>query len=282
MKTMHYVFYALLLMCINTDTLAAKKVAELYVPMGYSTYLTKTQFYLKILTPEAVEYGVYKQHSTVLKNENLDLVTWSGSSTAPTLKVARVTVLPSKAPCPGLAEFDALSDRADWICEELTLEVYTDEDLHGCPWLVSSYVESSQPYYEPGIYVGPNKVSSVCPGVPLDPYDISWNENNVVHDKVLRLQSTGSTIETSLSTFLMKDGKLCNGSQYDERGAYCRWVSEMITFTFSGCDNSKVTVTPTRHPVTDKQLHDMLVRVDTTSQQPLESTCRFQYILNML
>ncbi|QLN19917.1 DUF2544 domain-containing protein [Escherichia coli] len=281
MKTMHYVIYALLLMCINTDTLAAKKIAELYVPMGYSSYTTEIQFYLKILTPEGVEYGVYKQHSAVLKNENLDLVSWSGSSIAPILKLARVTNLP-KSVCPGLDEFDARSDRSDWICEEATLEVYTDEDLHGCPWLVSSYIESSQSRDDTGIYAGPNKVSSVCPGVPLDPYDISWNENYVVHDKVLQLKSTGSTIETSLSTFLMKDGKLCNGSQYDERGAYCRWVSEMITFTFSGCDDAKVTVTPTRHPVTDKQLHDMLVRVDTTSQQPLESTCRFQYILNML
>lgn len=280
MKTMRYVFYVLILMCINTDILAAKKIATLYVPMGYSSLTTVVQFYLKILTPEGVEYGVYKQHSRMLKAENLDLVSWSGGATAPTLKIVRLTSL-SKASCPGLDAFDALSSKTDWDCEEATIEVYSDEDLHGCPWLVSSYIESSQPV-DFGVYVGPNKVSSVCPGVPLDPYDISWNENYVAHGKVLQLQSTGSTIETVLSTFLMKDGKLCDGSQYDERGAYCRWISEMITFTFSGCDDAKVTVTPTRHPITDRQLHDMLVRVDTTSQQPLDSTCRFQYVLNML
>ncbi len=80
----------------------------------------------------------------------------------------------------------------------------------------------------------------------------------------------------------MKDGKLCDSSQMDEAGGYCRWVAQMITFTASGCDKAEVTVTPSRHPITDKQLHDMVVRVDTSSMQPIDSTCRFQYILNEL
>ncbi|MCV4684043.1 StfH/YfcO family fimbrial adhesin, partial [Escherichia coli] len=50
----------------------------------------------------------------------------------------------------------------------------------------------------------------------------------------------------------------------------------------SGCDKAEVSVTPNRHPITDKQLHDMVVRVDTSSMQPIDSTCRFQYILNEL
>lgn len=58
----------------------------------------------------------------------------------------------------------------------------------------------------------------------------------------------------------------------------------LITFDFSGCDDAKVSVTPQPqpHPITDKQLHDMILRVDTSSQQPIDSTCRFTYILNML
>ncbi|RRD55625.1 DUF2544 domain-containing protein, partial [Escherichia coli] len=52
--------------------------------------------------------------------------------------------------------------------------------------------------------------------------------------------------------------------------------------TASGCDKAEVSVTPNRHPITDKQLHDMVVRVDTSSMQPIDSTCRFQYILNEL
>ena len=89
-------------------------------------------------------------------------------------------------------------------------------------------------------------------------------------------------IEKTLSTHLMKDGKLCDGSQMNEEGAYCRWVAQMITFSSSGCDNANVTVAPNRHPITDKQLHDMVVRVDTSSRQPIDSTCRFQYTLNEL
>ncbi len=49
-----------------------------------------------------------------------------------------------------------------------------------------------------------------------------------------------------------------------------------------GCDDSKVTVTPVAHPITDKQLHDMQIRIDTSSQRPIDATCRFQYILNEL
>ncbi|HCN5724913.1 TPA: DUF2544 domain-containing protein, partial [Escherichia coli] len=100
-----------------------------------------------------------------------------------------------------------------------------------------------------------------------------------------RIQSTGSTVTTTLSTYLMEGGRLCDGSNFsdnDGRGAYCRAVSELLTFTSYGCDKSTVTVTPTRHPVTDKVLHDIVVNVNTSSGQPIDSTCRFQYVLNEL
>ncbi|MCZ5371498.1 StfH/YfcO family fimbrial adhesin, partial [Escherichia coli] len=75
-------------------------------------------------------------------------------------------------------------------------------------------------------------------------YDVSWNESRVVHDKTLNLQSTGVIIEKTLSTYLMEDGKVCDGSKFGDtydRGAYCRWVSQMLTFTSTGCDTAKVT-----------------------------------------
>ncbi|MDP4447458.1 StfH/YfcO family fimbrial adhesin, partial [Escherichia coli] len=112
--------------------------------------------------------------------------------------------------------------------------------------------------------------------------DISWNANYVLHNKMLTLQSTGGVITQTLSTYLMRDGRVCDGSRMDDRGAYCRFMSYMITFSTSGCDDSKVTVTPVAHPITDKQLHDMQIRIDTSSQQPIDATCRFQYILNEL
>ena len=101
----------------------------------------------------------------------------------------------------------------------------------------------------------------------------------------MNLQSAdaiGGIIETTLSTYLMESQKLCDGSDFQNpRGANCRFVSQMITFTASGCDDAKVTVTPVPHPITDKQLHDIVVRVDASALQPIDSTCRFQYVLNM-
>ena len=59
-------------------------------------------------------------------------------------------------------------------------------------------------------------------------------------------------------------------------------MAEEHTAARYGCDKSTVTVTPTRHPVTDKVLHDIVVNVNTSSGQPIDSTCRFQYVLNEL
>ncbi len=74
------------------------------------------------------------------------------------------------------------------------------------------------------------KLVLTVPTVPLAPYDVSWNENSVVHNKIVRMQSTGAVIEQTLPTYLMEGGKLCDGSNYDERGAYCRFVAQQMTF----------------------------------------------------
>ncbi|MCV5179272.1 StfH/YfcO family fimbrial adhesin, partial [Escherichia coli] len=58
-------------------------------------------------------------------------------------------------------------------------------------------------------------------------------------------------------------------------------VAQQMTFSTSGCDDAKVTVTPEPQPITSRQLHDMKLRVDTTAQQPIDATCLFTYILNM-
>ncbi|HAN5044985.1 TPA: DUF2544 domain-containing protein [Escherichia coli] len=166
----------------------------------------------------------------------------------------------------------------------MPLDITVDGDVGGCPWLVSIRATSQVVVgsVDKDIYYGPNATVSVCPTVSVTPYDVSWDENYINKTKTLSLQSTGGVIEKTLSTYLMKDGKLCDGSQMNEEGAYCRWVAQMITFSSSGCDNANVTVAPNRHPITDKQLHDMVVHVDTSSRQPIDSTCRFQYTLNEL
>ena len=285
MKILRHVLCLFLLLMFNTGGQAATKIAELYVPAGVTSPLTEYVFHISIVTPESVYYGVYK--SRFMPNESPTLISWTGGGvTPPELRLIKEFSLPTSA-CPGLQAYDDRSPVIGWGCIELTMAVYYDGELHGCPWIVSSFVESSSPAdrsYDSSIgpYYGPTKVSSECPPVPLASYDVSWNENFVVHDKVVRLQSTGGVIQETLSTYLMEGGKVCDGSKFDERGPNCRYVSQQITFDFSGCDDAKVSVTPQPHPITDKQLHDMILRVDTSSQQPLDSTCRFTYILNML
>lgn len=251
-KIRHVLCFLILVLC-TSGALAAKKIATLYVPVGSSGYITSYRFHLSVLTPESVNYGVYDAVSN-RPNDEPSLVSWTGGGVAPTLTMDGMSNLPDSS-CPGIQAYDDRSPFSAWGCTEYIISVYYDGDLHGCPWIVSTYVESYSSIdanFNVGIYVGPTKVNSTCPGESLEPYDISWNENYVVHDKVLRLQSTGGIIEQTLPTFLMKNGRVCDGSQYDERGAYCRFVSQQITFSTSGCDNNKVTVTPEPHPVTDK------------------------------
>lgn len=92
MKILRWLCCLVMLICA-AESLAAKKIATLITPMAYSGYVTQVHYYLEILTPEGVAYGVYKQHSIMLKAENLDLVSWTGSNTAPTLKAESVQLI---------------------------------------------------------------------------------------------------------------------------------------------------------------------------------------------
>lgn len=284
MKQLRWICCLLLIALTSFCAQAQKKVGQLETLVAVTGNFTTLHYHLNILTPNGAYYGEYKSPQLMLNIGPLNLVNWTGPSPAPEMRVEKLSNAVDVSNCPGLAQYDAAAIDSDWQCRYLTIGVYSDLPYQGCPWLISTYVGSEEPIVDPevGIFTGPLAHNSTCPGVSLDPYDISWNENFVVHDKTLRLQSTGNVIETTLSTFLMKDGKVCDGGQSDDRGAYCRFVAQMITFTFTGCDNAKVKVTPNRHPVTEKPLHDMVVRVDTSAMQPIDSTCRFQYVLNML
>ncbi|CTS48738.1 StfH/YfcO family fimbrial adhesin [Escherichia coli] len=269
---------SMLLSGLSTNVRADADFRNVYTYLGaYGTgNFTSIVFRIDVLTPEGFYYGTYSQGGYAVNKGIVPNLIWTGPGSPPELSITSNASVVNDSYCPGM-------DTNGWTCMKLAVNIHVYGEAHGCPWLVTTSILSKATFG--GEFLGPKANQSTCPAVPLAPYDISWNENYVVHDKVLRLQSTGSTIETTLSTYLMKDGKLCDGSKFgdtDDRGAYCRWVSQMLTFTSSGCDNAKVTVTPNRHPITDKELHDMVLRVDTTSRQPIDSTCRFQYVLNML
>lgn len=269
-----FILSLFLLPSVQAETF--KNVMVYYGGYGYNAQI---QVELTVATATGVYYGKYYQSGYVSKTGPVPVQEWSGpAGVTPPGLVFNEAYDTDLSNCPGIHD---VSNMLECYREPLTITV--DGTVGGCPWIVSTKVTSrsriSSVWYE---YFGPQTVISVCGAVPLEPYDVSWNQDRVVHDKVVRLQSNGQVIEQTLPTFLMKDGKLCDGSKFDEDGAYCRFVAQQMSFSFSGCDNANVTVTPVAHPITDRQLHDMNLRVDTTAEQPIDSTCRFQYILNML
>lgn len=183
MKILRWLCCLVMLICA-AESLAAKKIATLITPMAYSGYVTQVHYYLEILTPEGVAYGVYKQHSIMLKAENLDLVSWTGSNTAPTLKAESVQLISDSA-CPGLDEYDTAAKTSYWDCENITLGVYYDGPVDGCPWLISTYTDSIILMDGIGPYVGPKVHNSSCP-VSVATYDISWSEDYVAIRKCCR------------------------------------------------------------------------------------------------
>ncbi|ENL2967448.1 DUF2544 domain-containing protein [Escherichia coli] len=227
--------------------------------------------YVTVLTPKEVAYGKYNS-GTGRVGDPLTVVSWTGSGPAPKIVVTDFERT-ATSNCPGI-------NTSIYSCGNMTINVTVASDDYGCPWIASLYSVAQANGFS--AYTGPTVNDTVCPTVPVSSYDISWSDSYVSHSKTLQLQSNGSTITTTLSTYLMESGNLCDGSNFDARGAYCRAVSDLLTFTSYGCDNAKVTVTPTRKPLTDRKLHDIVVKVNTSSRQPIDSTCRFQYVLNEL
>ncbi|QMI32258.1 DUF2544 domain-containing protein [Escherichia coli] len=277
-------FMGLLTLMVLSLT-AQAQTFQMYTPMGVPSFMAKIVFSLEVVTPAGVYTGTYQSHNPyMLQVGNLDVISWNGPSSipAPTIYLDHSDEK-NISFCPGLAGIPSTNGRG-WDCYAADLKVTVTGEVQGCPWLVSSQITTTDQGAVGATYIGPKFHNSTCPSIPLTTYDVSWDENTVAHKKTLNLQSAdavGGIIETTLSTYLMESQKLCDGSQFDDRGANCRFVAQMITFTASGCDDAKVTVTPVPHPISDKQLHDIVVRVDASALQPIDSTCRFQYVLNM-
>ncbi|HFP3636056.1 TPA: StfH/YfcO family fimbrial adhesin [Escherichia coli] len=278
-------FMGLLTLMVLSLTAQAEPF-QMYTPMGVPSFLAKIVFSLEVVTPAGMYTGTYQSHNPyMLQVGNLDLISWNGPSSipAPTIYLDHSDEKDISF-CPGLAGIPSTNGRG-WDCYAADLKVTVTGEVQGCPWLVSSQITTTDQGAVGATYIGPKVHNSACPSIPLTTYDVSWDENTVKHKKTLNLQSAdaiGGIIETTLSTYLMESQKLCDGSDFQNpRGANCRFVSQMITFTASGCDDAKVTVTPVPHPITDRQLHDIVVRVDASALQPIDSTCRFQYVLNM-
>lgn len=166
-------------------------------------------------------------------------------------------------------------------CGYYTVDITVQSDNYGCPWLAATH-STAEDLVSGETYSAPDTRSSVCPKIPVDTFDISWDANVSKQKTTLMLDATGGTVNRTLHTYLMEGGKLCDGSKFDNRGAYCRFVSSGITLNVLGCDQSSVTTSAVDHPITDVELHDINVAVNTRNigSGLFTSTCSFQYIID--
>ena len=244
-----------------------------YYGAGHFLSMTVT-LNMSIATPQGVYYGVYKA-TWLAKGDSVPNESWTGPGSAPALKLNDFWDVDSSN-CPGI-------DTKNFVCRAYSFDITVSQEDSGCPWLATLY-SYSHDISHGWSYTGPTARNTICPTVPVDTYDISWNPNFVQHEKVLSITPTGGTVNQTLPTYLMESGTLCDGSKCDDRGAYCRFVATGITLTVLGCDNNIVTTTAVAHPITDKELHDINVAVNTKNvgTGTVTSTCNFQYILEQL
>lgn len=240
-----------------------------------SSGITGIRYDISVSTPKGVYYGVYETRTLIL-NREIPNVSWTGPSTPPTLYLKSWGTT-SDSNCPGL-------DTHYWDCAKQVLRITIQSDDYGCPWVASTVITSTAPTQAASTYTGPPARSSVCPTVPVATYDVSWDANTPKHEKVLTITPTGGTVSTTLKTYLMESGKLCDKSKMDTRGAGCRVVGTGVTLSILGCDNNVVSTVALAHALTDTELHDITVSVNTKNigTGTVKSTCNFQYILEQL
>lgn len=256
-------------------------------PMLKATFSSTTLYYgigpsgadrsilmdLTVATPEDVYYGTW---SIGMKGQQQRLISWSGPDPAPIIVMRDFDSSVSRSSCKNLPD--------SWKkCGYFLLDITVQSDNYGCPWLATSHIAAAD-LVSGEIYYPPDTRSTICPTVPVETFDISWDPNTLKHETMLKLTATGGTIANTLHTYLMESGKLCDGSKFDKRGAYCRFVATGIELNILGCDQSAVTTAAVVHPITDVEIHDINVSVNTKNMGTgqFSSTCNFQYILNEL
>ncbi|EHF9645894.1 DUF2544 domain-containing protein [Salmonella enterica] len=229
-----------------------------------------------VTTPDGVYYGSWKFSGMARKGATATLLSWTGPDPAPTIVLRDFDNSISKSNCKNLP--------SSWKgCGHYTVDITVQSDNYGCPWLAATH-STAEDLVSGETYSAPDTRSSACPKVPVKTFDISWDPNVSKQKTTLMFNATGGTVNSTLHTYLMEGGKLCDGSKFDNRGAYCRFVSSGITLNVLGCDQSSVTTSAVDHPITDVELHDINVAVNTRNigSGQFTSTCSFQYIIDEL
>lgn len=208
------------------------------------------------------------------KGATATLLSWTGPDPAPTIVLRDFDNSISKSNCKNLP--------SSWNgCGYYTVDITVQSDNYGCPWLAATH-STAEDLVSGETYSAPDTRSSACPKVPVETFDISWDPNVSKQKTTLMFDATGGTVNSTLHTYLMEGGKLCDGSKFDKRGSYCRFVSSGITLNVLGCDRSLVKTSAVVHPITDVELHDINVSVNTSNigSGQFTSTCSFQYIID--
>ncbi|EBH8591102.1 DUF2544 domain-containing protein [Salmonella enterica subsp. enterica serovar Kiambu] len=227
-----------------------------------------------VTTPDGVYYGSWKFSGMARKGATAALLSWTGPDPAPTIVLRDFDNSISKSNCKNLP--------SSWNgCGYYTVDITVQSDNYGCPWLAATH-STAEDLVSGETYSAPDTRSSACPKVPVETFDISWDPNVSKQKTTLMFDATGGTVNSTLHTYLMEGGKLCDGSKFDKRGSYCRFVSSGITLNVLGCDRSLVKTSAVVHPITDVELHDINVSVNTSNigSGQFTSTCSFQYIID--
>lgn len=273
----------LLLIAVYGSSVVAKPMLKatfssttLYYGIGPSLADRSIILNSTVTTSDGVYYGSW-EFGMSRKGATATLISWSGPEPAPTIILRDFDNTVSRSLCKNLP--------ADWYgCGSFIVDITVQNDNYSCPWLAATHTTATDLIYPGVTYSPPDTRSSVCPKVPVDTFDISWDANVSKQKTTLMLDATGGTVNRTLHTYLMEGGKLCDGSKFDNRGAYCRFVSSGITLNVLGCDQSSVTTSAVDHPITDVELHDINVAVNTRNigSGQFTSTCNFQYIIDEL
>lgn len=184
MKKMSGLFFLLLTGLLSATAWADVTFRDVKTYTGFwgNGATTKVVFRIDVLTPEGVYYGEYAQDGYTLWLGNIPNTVWTGPGSAPTMNITHQSNTVDNSNCPGITD--------GWSCVDLGVDIIVHGETHGCPWLVSTNTVSTAA--RGYTYIGPSAKQTRCPTEPVGPYDISWNENYVLHNKMLTLQSTGS------------------------------------------------------------------------------------------
>lgn len=107
-------------------------------------------------------HGVYQNSGLMLKVGYLQELSWTGSDPGPRLYLNYFNTV-SKSSCTGLDDYDARATSSQWECYDMPIDVYYDGDLHGCPWLITTYDEASVPLeHSVGPYVARRRVTRLA------------------------------------------------------------------------------------------------------------------------